>query len=119
MLPRDAFFAAKETVPSGEAVGRICAEQITLYAPGIPVIIPASALPPNSWNTCAPAWPPECSFLTRPTLALIPSASSAIPQLGCEGAKPKSRTGRGYLPQSASTCHLAAKGPRELGFVHG
>jgi hypothetical protein len=29
MLPRDAFFAAKESVPAGEAVGRISAEQIT------------------------------------------------------------------------------------------
>jgi arginine/lysine/ornithine decarboxylase len=40
MLPRDAFFAAKETVAIGQAAGRICAEQITPYPPGIPVIIP-------------------------------------------------------------------------------
>ena len=40
MLPRDAFFAAKETVDADKAVGRICAEQITPYPPGIPVIIP-------------------------------------------------------------------------------
>lgn len=41
MLPRDAFFAAKETVAAAQAAGRICAEQITPYPPGIPVIIPA------------------------------------------------------------------------------
>jgi arginine decarboxylase len=30
----------KETVATAQAVGRICAEQITPYPPGIPVIIP-------------------------------------------------------------------------------
>jgi arginine decarboxylase len=44
MLPRDAFFAARETVPAGEAAGRICAEQITPYPPGIPVIIPGERI---------------------------------------------------------------------------
>jgi hypothetical protein len=29
MLPREAFFAAKETVPAARFVGRIAAEQIT------------------------------------------------------------------------------------------
>ena len=43
MLPRDAFFAPKETVLAGQAPGRICAEQITPYPPGIPVIIPRGA----------------------------------------------------------------------------
>jgi arginine decarboxylase len=44
MLPRDAFFAAKETVDAREAAGRICAEQITPYPPGIPVIIPGERI---------------------------------------------------------------------------
>jgi arginine/lysine/ornithine decarboxylase len=44
MLPRDAFFAAKETVAAGHAAGRICAEQITPYPPGIPVIIPGERI---------------------------------------------------------------------------
>jgi arginine/lysine/ornithine decarboxylase len=44
MLPRDAFFAAKETVAVGHAAGRICAEQITPYPPGIPVIIPGERI---------------------------------------------------------------------------
>jgi arginine decarboxylase len=61
MLPRDAFFAPKETVPVGQAVGRICAEQITRTRPGIPVIIPGSALPPSSWTTCAAASARACS----------------------------------------------------------
>jgi arginine/lysine/ornithine decarboxylase len=44
MLPRDAFFAPKETVPASHAAGRICAEQITPYPPGIPVIIPGERI---------------------------------------------------------------------------
>ena len=44
MLPRDAFFAAKESVAAGKAAGRISAEQITPYPPGIPVIIPGERI---------------------------------------------------------------------------
>jgi arginine/lysine/ornithine decarboxylase len=44
MLPRDAFFGPKESVPAGQAVGRIAAEQITPYPPGIPVIIPGERI---------------------------------------------------------------------------
>jgi lysine decarboxylase len=44
MLPRDAFFAVKETVPAGQAVGRVCAEQITPYPPGIAVIVPGERI---------------------------------------------------------------------------
>jgi len=44
MRPRDAFFAAKETVRADQAAGRTCAEQITPYPPGIPVIIPGERI---------------------------------------------------------------------------
>jgi arginine/lysine/ornithine decarboxylase len=43
-LPRDAFFARPEHVPAREAVGRIAAEQITPYPPGIPVIVPGERI---------------------------------------------------------------------------
>jgi arginine decarboxylase len=43
-LPRDAFFADVEAVPSAEASGRICAEQITPYPPGIPAVVPGEKL---------------------------------------------------------------------------
>lgn len=39
-LPRDAFFARTQSVKPGEAVGRVCAELITPYPPGIPAIAP-------------------------------------------------------------------------------
>jgi arginine decarboxylase len=43
-LPRDAFFAEVEAVPAAEAGGRICAEQITPYPPGIPAVVPGEKL---------------------------------------------------------------------------
>jgi hypothetical protein len=44
MLPRDAFFAAKETVDADNATGGIAAEQITPHPPGIPVIVPGERI---------------------------------------------------------------------------
>lgn len=44
MPPREAFFGPKETVPADQAIGRIAAEQITPYPPGIPMIIPGERI---------------------------------------------------------------------------
>jgi arginine/lysine/ornithine decarboxylase len=44
MLPRDAFFAPTEDVPVAQAAGRICAEQVTPYPPGIPVLLPGERI---------------------------------------------------------------------------
>jgi arginine/lysine/ornithine decarboxylase len=43
-LPRDAFFGPREDVPAREAVGRVAAEQITPYPPGIPVVVPGERI---------------------------------------------------------------------------
>nr|WP_090346013.1 ornithine decarboxylase [Mycolicibacterium malmesburyense]CRL78591.1 Orn/Lys/Arg decarboxylase [Mycolicibacterium malmesburyense] len=43
-LPRDAFFAPVEQVPADQASGRVCAEQITPYPPGIPAVVPGELL---------------------------------------------------------------------------
>jgi len=42
--PRDAFFGEFEDVRVKDAVGRIAAEQITPYPPGIPVIVPGERI---------------------------------------------------------------------------
>ncbi|MFJ4628286.1 aminotransferase class I/II-fold pyridoxal phosphate-dependent enzyme [Streptomyces sp. NPDC088847] len=42
--PRDAYFARHAKVPTAEAVGRIAAEMITPYPPGIPVALPGERL---------------------------------------------------------------------------
>jgi len=44
MPPRDAFFGPVEMVPVDAAVGRITAEQITPYPPGIPALIPGERI---------------------------------------------------------------------------
>ncbi|PJE09162.1 MAG: ornithine decarboxylase [Mycobacterium sp.] len=43
-LPRDAFFGPTEMVPADRAVGRVAAEQITPYPPGIPAVVPGERL---------------------------------------------------------------------------
>jgi lysine decarboxylase len=42
--PRDAFFGQTEDVKAKDAIGRIAAEQITPYPPGIPVIVPGERI---------------------------------------------------------------------------
>ena len=43
-LPRDAFFGPVETVPAAEATGRVAAEQVTPYPPGIPALLPGEVI---------------------------------------------------------------------------
>ncbi|MFF9765250.1 aminotransferase class I/II-fold pyridoxal phosphate-dependent enzyme [Streptomyces sp. NPDC014636] len=43
-LPRDAFFGPAEHVPVSQAAGRIAAEMITPYPPGIPAVLPGERL---------------------------------------------------------------------------
>ncbi len=43
-LPRDAYFGRVEDVPADEAVGRVVAEMITPYPPGIPTALPGERL---------------------------------------------------------------------------
>jgi arginine decarboxylase len=43
-LPREAFFGPVEVVPAEKAAGRIAAEQITPYPPGIPAVLPGERI---------------------------------------------------------------------------
>ncbi|GGX69194.1 aminotransferase class I/II-fold pyridoxal phosphate-dependent enzyme [Streptomyces minutiscleroticus] len=44
MLPREAFFAPAEHVPARKAVGRVAAEMISPYPPGVPVVAPGEVI---------------------------------------------------------------------------
>ncbi|MEU5085547.1 ornithine decarboxylase [Streptomyces sp. NPDC021356] len=44
MLPREAFFAAVEHVPAERAAGRIAAETVSPYPPGVPVVVPGEVI---------------------------------------------------------------------------
>jgi len=44
MSPRDAFFADYEVIDRAEAVGRISAELVAPYPPGVPVLVPGEEI---------------------------------------------------------------------------
>lgn len=55
MPPRAAFFAPVEVVPRDQAVGRVSAELIAPYPPGIPVLAPGEAITPTVLDALAQA----------------------------------------------------------------
>jgi arginine decarboxylase len=44
MAPREAFLGRQDVVPVGEAVGRVAAESLAAYPPGIPNVLPGERL---------------------------------------------------------------------------
>ena len=44
MTPRQAFFAPRERVPFAHAVGRVSAELVAPYPPGIPALAPGEVV---------------------------------------------------------------------------
>ena len=44
MTPREAFLGPQEVVPAGNAVGRVAAESLAAYPPGIPNVLPGERL---------------------------------------------------------------------------
>jgi lysine decarboxylase len=50
MTPREAFLGAQEVVPIEDAVGRIAAESLAAYPPGIPNVLPGERLTAATWE---------------------------------------------------------------------
>ena len=44
MTPREAFLSTQEVVPVADAVGRVAAESLAAYPPGIPNVLPGERL---------------------------------------------------------------------------
>jgi len=44
LAPRDAFYAETEVIPFGQSAGRIIAEFVMVYPPGIPIFIPGEII---------------------------------------------------------------------------
>ena len=44
MSPREAFFAKNETVTATAAIGRVSAELVAPYPPGVPVLAPGELI---------------------------------------------------------------------------
>jgi arginine/lysine/ornithine decarboxylase len=44
LSPREAFFGPRQAVSANRAAGRIAAEQVTPYPPGIPILVPGERI---------------------------------------------------------------------------
>ena len=42
--PQDAFYAAKQSLPLRETIGRVCSEFVMCYPPGIPILAPGERI---------------------------------------------------------------------------
>jgi lysine decarboxylase len=71
--PRDAFFAAHESVAADEARGRIAAEVIAPYPPGIPIVVPGELITSSALGTlrAAAAAGTRIAYAADPTLLSI------------------------------------------------
>jgi hypothetical protein len=100
MLPRDAFFTRTQDIPVTEAVGRICAEQVTPYPPGIPVLFPGERIGRQALD-----------YLVTGVQAGMVVPDATAPQLRPCGSSPEPRT------QMAATrqIYLGARDPGREG----
>jgi lysine decarboxylase len=71
--PRQAFFAAADTVPLGLAVGRVSAELVAPYPPGIPVLAPGERITNETLDALAHARQAgvRIAYAADPTLATV------------------------------------------------
>ena len=73
MPPRQAFFARRDTVTLEQAIGRVSAELIAPYPPGIPVLAPGEQITTDTvvaLNQAKTAGN-RIAYATDPTLATI------------------------------------------------
>ena len=52
LSPRQAMFTAREKIPFAKTCGRISAETVTCYPPGIPLLVPGEAITPQAVEYC-------------------------------------------------------------------
>ena len=73
MSPREAFFAARETASADKAAGRIAAETIAPYPPGIPAIAPGEVITRQLLEALrdAAADGTRIAYCADPTLATV------------------------------------------------
>jgi lysine decarboxylase len=73
MTPREAFFAAREPVSAERAAGRIAAETIAPYPPGIPAIAPGELVQAQLLEALreAAAGGTRMAYCADPTLATL------------------------------------------------
>ena len=74
--PREAFFAPRESVEVEQAVGRVSAELVAPYPPGIPVLAPGEEVTLDAVDACGRPGRPAAGSPTPPTRPCTRSTSS-------------------------------------------
>ena len=69
LTPRQALFAPTQEVAWEEAEGRVCAQQIAPYPPGVPVVAPGERICKKSI-----AYLDEIGYNTREDIAVVPQS---------------------------------------------
>jgi arginine/lysine/ornithine decarboxylase len=82
--PREAYFAAHTLVPLSRAAGRVSADIITVYPPGIPILVPGE----------------EISATAVEYLQFLGSRGARIDGVLDPGVGPRDETGRASTPES-------------------
>ena len=73
LAPREAFFASNQTVPADAAVGRVSAELIAPYPPGVPVLAPGELITAEALNALREVHADggRIAYAADPTLATL------------------------------------------------
>jgi lysine decarboxylase len=73
LAPREAFFAGHETVAAADAAGRVAAELVAPYPPGIPAIVPGEVLTAQVLESlgAAAAAGVRVAYAADPTVATV------------------------------------------------
>ena len=91
MPPRQAFFAEHQTVTMGQAIGRVSAELVAPYPPGIPVLAPGETITTDTITAIehARSTGVRIAYAADPTLATIRVVSSPAARLTRGGSQPR------------------------------
>ena len=73
LSPREAFFAAHETVAAEDAAGRVAGELVAPYPPGIPAVVPGEVLTAEVLDAlrAAAARGVRVAYAADPTMATV------------------------------------------------
>ncbi len=79
LTPRDAFFAEREAVPWQQAAGRVCAEVVAPYPPGVPVLAPGERITEDALDGLqrAASDGARIAYAADPTLATVLTVRAA------------------------------------------
>ena len=105
VAPREAFFGVVETVPFADAAGRVSAELVALYPPGVPVLAPGELVTEATLAalTDAAADGVRIAYAADPALATLEvladpalgSADTGTPSSGALSRRPVHGAARG------------------------